>query len=580
MKYLTKFLVVLLSFTCLSEAVAQAVPTWAQALNSPIKANISKVVVDASGNSFIIGSTTDAAVLGPFSLSGSTANAPVHFVARLSAQGIPVWIRPISFFAHGNGIYDLALDAGGNLLICGTYRGGTLAFGAAVTLPPDPSVNDYARGFVAKFSGSGACLWAQALGDINTNVSASALALDAAGTSYVAINKGGTTPLVGSMGIWSYSATGVPGNQYSCADLGGNATTSPLGVFAGITDLVVNPLTGNLGGVVEFQGTLTTRPASGGGPVLTFVAPPEPQTGAVLFSLSAAGAVQWGQALHSTGISNGGNSHGYLNRLTGVTAVGSGFAVVGNYLGSGDVAGTPLAYSHEVACFVSRFDNQGNQLWLNPIIGANPGSNAAVLLTIAAGPTGSLYVGGAFGGTLPAGAGGFTSNGDVDVFVANYSPQGQLLSAQRDGGPGEEFAAALALDPSGQVIVAGSFTGNASFGGIALVGSRNENGFVARLARPTLASRSAVGEIGTFTVYPNPINAYSDASWQLTLDAVLTTNPTTLRLVNMLGQEVYTQGISARATTATVPTNSLRAGYYVLQVQGLDFVATRTVVIE
>jgi hypothetical protein len=89
---------------------------------------------------------------------------------------------------------------------------------------------------------------------------------------------------------------------------------------------------------------------------------------------------------------------------------------------------------------------------------------------------GNAYVAGLFRGTAtfgPAGMGRVTLTSTApasgtapaaDVFLAKYAPSGALLWAHRGGGPGNEEAGGVALDPQGGAYVIGSFSGTASFG--------------------------------------------------------------------------------------------------------------------
>ncbi|MBD2766789.1 SBBP repeat-containing protein [Hymenobacter sp. BT664] len=96
--------------------------------------------------------------------------------------------------------------------------------------------------------------------------------------------------------------------------------------------------------------------------------------------------------------------------------------------------------------------------------------------SVAVDGAGNAYVAGLFRGTATFGP---TDMGQVtltstapasgtaptaDVFLAKYAPSGALLWAHRGGGPGNEEAGGVALDPQGGAYVIGSFSGAASFG--------------------------------------------------------------------------------------------------------------------
>lgn len=202
--------------------------------------------------------------------------------------------------------------------------------------------------------------------------------------------------------------------------------------------------------------------------------------------------------------------------------------------------------------------------------------SGALARAVATDATGQLHVTGLFGGHLAANGGGLTSAGGADVFVLDYSDQGQLLGAQRDGSYGDESPYALAIDPNGQPRIAGDITGTCSLGGTVLATGPRQNGFVARLARTPLATRATSAAAAALQVFPNPSTGASALQVNLLPGAA----PVTMRLLNTLGQQVHGQVVPARVGTATVPTAGLAPGHYVLQVVGAEGVATRGVLVN
>jgi hypothetical protein len=71
---------------------------------------------------------------------------------------------------------------------------------------------------------------------------------------------------------------------------------------------------------------------------------------------------------------------------------------------------------------------------------------------VATDPQGNVYVAGTFQGQAQFGGVTLTSAGDDDAFVAKYSPSGVLQWAQRMGGPLHDEATAIATDGRGNCI--------------------------------------------------------------------------------------------------------------------------------
>ena len=84
---------------------------------------------------------------------------------------------------------------------------------------------------------------------------------------------------------------------------------------------------------------------------------------------------------------------------------------------------------------------------------------------VAVDPSGNMIVTGYFSGTVNFGGANLTSTGDTDIFVTKFSAAGVHQWSQRFGGAFEDKALAVAVSTSGDVIVAGYFEGTVNFGG-------------------------------------------------------------------------------------------------------------------
>jgi hypothetical protein len=82
--------------------------------------------------------------------------------------------------------------------------------------------------------------------------------------------------------------------------------------------------------------------------------------------------------------------------------------------------------------------------------------------------SGNILVAGSFGGSINLGATTLNSAGTDDVFVAKFSPLGQLMWAKSFGDAGLQTATGIGVDTNGNVYVAGNFKGSINFGGGAL----------------------------------------------------------------------------------------------------------------
>lgn len=95
-------------------------------------------------------------------------------------------------------------------------------------------------------------------------------------------------------------------------------------------------------------------------------------------------------------------------------------------------------------------------------------------------PTGNTIVAGSYTGTVGLGGPQLSSAGAQDVFVGKLSSAGAHLWSKTFGDNGADLARAVATDASGNVLVAGQFEGTISFGGANLTSLGGADIFVAK----------------------------------------------------------------------------------------------------
>ena len=141
------------------------------------------VAVDAADNVYVSGYFSNSVTFGSFTLNGN--GAMLGFLAKYDSQGMCQWAVSIPqvFVASA-----LAVDATGNVIICGSFPGATVQFGP-VTLQGVAMVEN---AFVAKMSPQGTWLWAVRSGNRSGRV-----ALDAAGNVYCTGSMVGTNTFGG-----------------------------------------------------------------------------------------------------------------------------------------------------------------------------------------------------------------------------------------------------------------------------------------------------------------------------------------------------------------------------------------------
>lgn len=183
-----------------------------------------------------------------------------------------------------------------------------------------------------------------------------------------------------------------------------------------------------------------------------------------------------GAVVHARGVSGDGAIQGHAimpDRANNIYVAGSfsGQALFGSVAVS-SVAGSTDA-------FLAKLDSAANPLWVAHA--GDTGVDGFYNLAVAA--NGQATVAGSFQSEVqltPELA--VASRGDHDLWVARYGPSSELLWVATAGGAGADLAGGVTLDPNGGVYVAGSYGGDAAFGGQTLVLSDYADLFIAHLS--------------------------------------------------------------------------------------------------
>ena len=343
-------------------------------------------------------------MLGTF---GPTRNVSARSVLANTGALInsvpPGWAARIAGSGGETG-RGIATDTSGNVVVTGNYNTAAVTFsnqgpsGTAGTTLPFTTNSEV---FVAKYSSAGAVLWAARI--------ASASTLGNSGQG-IATDTSGNVVVTGY-----YSAAVSFSNQGPSGTVG---TTLP---YIGSQD--------------------------------AFVA-----------KYSSAGAVSWAARIASAG-SAFENGFGIATDPSGnvlVTGYHSAAVTIYNQGPSG-TAGVTLQFAGSNAdCFVAKYSSAGAVLWAARIAGTGNDEGRSV----ATDTSGNVLVTGSYSAALTiynqgsSGTAGTTlpfSGSGTDCFVAKYSSAGAVLWAARIASTSEDIGWAIATDPSGNVLVTGSY---------------------------------------------------------------------------------------------------------------------------
>ena len=452
--------------------------SWARGLHGTGYDAFGSVATDAAGNVYAAGSFEAAALLGTSPLTGQGQSDAL--VAKFDAQGNLLWSRRFGT-TESNWAEQVVTDAQGNVYVGGHFEG-SASFGA-FTLSAGP----YGSGlFVIKLDAQGTVLWAQQA--VSSNFATTfGLQPDGAGGAYVA----GTYTNGATMGSSSFTGFGsilarldAQGQVQWVRQQSSKATGYP-DQFTGNALAVSGNYVyaaGSFSGTVAFGSTTLTAPGS---------------SDAWLASYDAQGTLRW--------LRQGGNASGYDVAL-GLAADTNGHVYVSGEFEGPVAFGTltlPGALNNSEACLF-KFDEQGTGLWARQL--TSPGHDYAAGLALDA--QRNVYVVGGYSSGALIGNTALLNRGQLDAFVASYSPQGGLRWVQTAGGPGNDQVVALSAPDASSLLVAGGFDGTSTtFGPTTLTNANGSSaarydGFVARLTGLVNANRQ--GQPTALSLFPNP----------------------------------------------------------------------------
>ena len=339
----------------------------------------------------------------------------------------------------------MTLDSQGNCYVTGWFDG-TNDFGG-VTL-----TNDSGGGqdiFVAKYSSSGALIWAQRAGGSTANRDAGrGIGADTNGNVYV------TGGYYGPANFGSINLPVSSSQNFFLAKYNNNTGTVQW-VQKGVGGQDVY----STGLAVDSEGNSYALVFARNGDTITFgstnVSTPNDfdanfDASTILVKFDNTGTVKWANVM-------GGYGETYATKVA-VDAAGNVY-VRGGFNSTLTIGTTNLVVSTGSTenMFTAKFSNAGALVWVQQPTGGNGGEGG-----VAVDSAGSVYVSGPFTTNLDFGGTTLTNSGSWDAFVAKYSSSGVIQWAQRAGGTNLDFYWDVALDEQGNAYVGGALSADAA----------------------------------------------------------------------------------------------------------------------
>jgi hypothetical protein len=448
---LFKYTPVISSFEPLRGPVGANINIIGSGFSEDPESNIVKIgdvvaeVISGTANQLVV-KIAEGTETGLISVSsgGSVAASATMFTIIVEA-----WSGGGDLFDTG---FSIGVDGAGNSYVAGSFVG-SATFGEMVLTGENEEI------FVAKYNPKGEPIWAVSAGGPDSE-RASSIVVDNAGNSYITGNltngaQFGSLPPRSALGYDAYVAKLNSAGEFQWVQsFGGNDTDQALDIAFAVD--------GNVVAVGGYLGTVTvgttTLNSSGGSSV--FVTKLNSSTGSPIWAKSFDGSSDdYGTAIS---VNNDGEIY-----------VGSWF------FGSVTFgASTFNAPNYVVNSVVFKLDDVGNLLWAKHL----SGSSWNGVTDIASDADGNCVITGGFENDVTIGTTQLDGISNGDIFLSKLeSADGDVMFAKRSGGTDYDDGKAVAIDPAGNIYVAGYFAREINFFGSTVASKNNSrDAFIAK----------------------------------------------------------------------------------------------------
>lgn len=540
-KYFISVLFVVFRVMCNAQA-----PTfqWAKQMGGNSFDEAKCVKVDNLGNVYTIGCFRDTVDFDPgvgFCNLFSLGNADI-FISKLDGLGNFVWAKRI-----GGALYDcgfsISIDVAGNIYVTGSYQGIVDFDPGALSYNLSSSGGDDV--FVLKLDSNGNFVWARSMGGTIADF-AFFIGLDLNGNIYSVGNFSGISDFDPGIGVFNLTAPGgssdifisklnSSGDFVWAKQIEGNSIVEG---YAGAIDSLGNIyITGYNSGLTDFDPSVGTYNLN------------SIDNDIFVSKIDSAGSFVWAKLM------------GGLDSDYGYSIVVDDFGNVyttGNFYGTADFDPNAGIYNLTavagVDVFISKLDVSGDFVWAKQL-GGNSDDFAWSITTDL---NNDIYTTGEYAGTADfdpsIGVFNLMSPSSRNVFISKLSSLGDFIWAKEVGGLGTDIGRSIEVNSIGDVYTVGDFDGIGDYDPDGSVFNLSTDGysdvFVQKMSQPLLSVQEFNSNNNSIFLYPNPTTN------NLTIE---TTKPTTILIVDLLGQELYNSKIEK---SETIDVSFLANGIY------------------
>ena len=411
---------------------------------------------DRMGNVYVAGGFVGQTDFGGTNVLQS-AGATDAFLAKYSSAGDLQWV------VRGGGpgvdrFTDVDVAPDGTVVVSGSTETNAVYSGNSF---PGAGSSDV---LVAKYAADGSLVWIRTVG-ASAQDQAHAVAVDAAGDIFVTGLFRGTNFYPN--GTFISSAFGSRDAFISRYRPDGTVVWARSG--GGLLTDSGNDVVPDGAGGAYFAGAVGSSAIFG--PIVVAGAGNEEAFAA---HIDANGFYRWftnsttfGNNQHAQSIARGPNGDLYIS---------------GPFQGSFQFGGNTLTDTGQPAThdiFLAQISPLGRPGWIRQVAG--DGDDGQANTRLATDQQGGIYLSGAIGGDTKFSSISVTTNGNDDIFLAKYAPNGDVEWARSARGFGRDSASTVDVAPSGHIVLGGFFSAVANFDGTGLTSRGGLDIFTGRL---------------------------------------------------------------------------------------------------
>jgi hypothetical protein len=384
--------------------------------------------------------------------------APLAVFVTLIGVALPAFaLTPVHLWSQRFGAAGadfegaIAIDASGNVTIAGSFSN-TVDFGGGGSGLVSAGNTDI---FIAKYNSLGVHQWSKRIGGTGDDA-ALGLALDGSGNPIITGYHSGSVDFGGGVlpnfgGHDFFVAKYVGTGTYQWA-LGFGSTPTDEG-HAVVCDGMAN---------VYVTGVFSMNTTFGGGTLMSAGG-----TDIVLAKYNTAGIHQWSQRFGGATPDAG----------EGLALDASGNVLLtGSFQGTANFGGGVFNGVGSKDAVLAKYNSSGTHQWSKQF-GSTLDDVGQSVTTDA---SGNVFTTGFFSGSADFGGGALVPQGASALFIAKYNSAGAHQWSQRAAGMGTSTGRSVALDNAGNVLLTGSFTSVANFGGSNLFTAGSDDVFIAK----------------------------------------------------------------------------------------------------